>query len=61
MTTITNIRILLQIALVGAVLCGATFGFWFKGDELELIRMIGAVTAVFITIVINPKFFHQQT
>lgn len=54
---ITNIRILLQIALVGAVLFGSIFGFWFKGQELEMIRMIGAITTATLTILIKPDFF----
>ncbi len=59
MNNLTFTRIILQIALVGATLTGAIFGFWIKGDDLELIRMIGAIVLILFFVIFYPSFFKQ--
>lgn len=60
MNNLTFTRIILQIALVGATLTGAIFGFWIKGDDLELIRMIGAIVLILFFVLFYPSFFKQE-
>ena len=53
------IRRTFQVALAGAVIFGATFGFWIKGPELELMRTLGAILAIVLTVSFAPNILRD--
>lgn len=61
MSHISYIKNILCFALLGSVSAGALFGFWFSGPELELIRVLGAVSFVIITFAFSQDILHSKT
>lgn len=51
---------LLALALVGSALFGILFSFWWKSEDLDMFRLIGAITfssigAIFFKDVLSNK------
>lgn len=55
-----KIRIIFQTALAGAVTFGAIFGFFIKGYDLEIARLIGAFLAISLVSLYMPQLFKQD-